>query len=225
MEKRCSFILVYSIGIFAAVRDWVKDSRFDGLVLSIPEAEDQSNPLFISISSLHYLYLSESGYAIDVLHSNLTKLYLTCSSRHVNFIAKWLVHLKDFRIRKLRVTEPFDESLKMKQLVHLYIGRISEDSEVMAGEYLVKLVTACPKVCPKSHVNKVVESFCVVECLEWWSDGCGNRVSCILFSCKHRARNATSLKLVNFKTTRILNISIICQPHPLSQAGCLVSIW
>jgi hypothetical protein len=75
-------------------------------------------------------------------HATLTNVYISCFSASVNVIAKWLVNLKDLRLNTLWIDEPFNEALQMKMLEHLYVGRIS--SEV--GEYLVKLVAACPKV-------------------------------------------------------------------------------
>jgi hypothetical protein len=139
-------ILAHIIGIVAAVTDWVTDSRFDGLALSFPPAGEQTTPVEISISSLQYLYLSDIVYTLDIAYSLITNLYMTCDSKAVNFFAKWLVHLKDLRIKKLWADEPFNESLQMKQLIRLYIGHISEDSEGMAGEYLIMLVDACPNV-------------------------------------------------------------------------------
>jgi hypothetical protein len=51
---------------------------------------------------------------------------------------KWLVHLKDLRLKNLVI----DESVQIKQLMHMYIGLISVGVDV---DYVVKLVAACPK--------------------------------------------------------------------------------
>jgi hypothetical protein len=84
----------------------------------------------------------------------------------VNVIAKRFVNFKDFRIVTLWIAEPFVESLRMKMLEHLYVGRISS----VVGDYVLKLVSACPKV-TLFRDNISVDSSFVVECLEWWSDG------------------------------------------------------
>jgi hypothetical protein len=129
------------------ISEWVRESHIHGLVLSIPEiplAGDRTSPLVISMSNLQYLYLTESSYSIDIPHvAILTKLYMTCGSLGLNILAKWLVHLQDLRIKTLVIDEPFDESIQMKQLLHMYIGLIPVG---LAGEYMVKLVAACPKV-------------------------------------------------------------------------------
>jgi hypothetical protein len=146
VANRYCLIFAYNIGIVAAVRDWAEESRIDGLVLSIPEAGDQATTLVIRMENLTYLYLSEIDYTVVLSHSMITNLYISCSSEAVNLFAEWLLHLKDLRIKELWVDEPFDASLQMKNLIHLYIGRISEDSEGMAGDYLIKLVFASAKV-------------------------------------------------------------------------------
>jgi hypothetical protein len=119
------------------ISEWVRESHIHGLVLSIPHAGDRASPLVISMSNLRYLYLTESNYSIKVSNSTLNKLFISCSSRAVNLFAKWLVHLKDLRIKTLVIDEPVDESLHIKHLMHMNIGRIFG---ILDREFLVKLI-------------------------------------------------------------------------------------
>jgi hypothetical protein len=126
------------------IRDWTKDSSIDSLILSIPSAEDRSLALVTSLSNLKSIYLNRSAYTIqlDEPFSDLTRVYMSCNSSSVNKFARWLVNLKDLRLKLLWIDDPLDESLQMKALKRLYIGRVSS----VVGDYLVKLVSACPKV-------------------------------------------------------------------------------
>jgi hypothetical protein len=129
--------------VVEGIRDWLEDRHIDGLVLAIPAAEDRSFSLITSQSSLKFIYLTKGNHSmwITLFYTSLTKLYVSCCSLDVNIFAKRFVNLKDFRIVTLWITEPFDESLKMKKLEHLYVGRISS----VVGDYVLKLVSACYK--------------------------------------------------------------------------------
>jgi hypothetical protein len=107
------------------ISEWVRESHIHGLVYLSLSRETELVRIVISMSNLQYLYLTESNYSIDIPHvAILTKLYMTCDSLVLNILAKWLVHLKDLRIQTLVIDEPFDESIQMKQLLHMYIGRL-----------------------------------------------------------------------------------------------------
>jgi hypothetical protein len=90
-------------------------------------------------------------------------VYVSCSSRDVNSIAKWALTLKDLRIKMLRISEPFDETIEMKELRHLYVGNISS----VAGYYMVKLVAACPKV----RYFVLIPQFTHLAMLNVWNGG------------------------------------------------------
>jgi hypothetical protein len=64
---------------------------------------------------------------------------MSCGTMGLNILATWLVHLKDLRLKTLVI----DESVQIKQLMHMYISLISVGVD---GDYVVKLVAACPKV-------------------------------------------------------------------------------
>jgi hypothetical protein len=58
---------------------------------------------------------------------------MSCGTLGLNILATWLVHLKDLRLKNLVI----DESVQIKQLVHMYIGLISVGVD---GDYVVKRV-------------------------------------------------------------------------------------
>jgi hypothetical protein len=64
---------------------------------------------------------------------------MSCGTLGLNILATWLVQLKDLRLKTLVI----DESVQIKQLMHMFIGLISVGVD---GDYVVKLVAVCPKV-------------------------------------------------------------------------------
>jgi hypothetical protein len=105
---------------------------------------------------------------------------MSCGTLGLNILAKWLVHLKDLRLKTLVI----DESVQIKQLMHMYIGLISVG---VAGEYMVKLVAACPKKSEISQFNLELTHLAI-----------------------------TSQKHAIVKTNRILDISSLRRPRPIS---------
>jgi hypothetical protein len=133
--------------------------------------------------------ISLTEFLIEIPHlATLTKLYMTCDSLILNILAKWLVHLKDIRIQTLVINEPFDESLLMKQLLYMYIGLILVE---VAGEYMVLLVAACPKV----SISNLTEQLTHLALLNVWCRGLSKFGSCFPYWREKRSLITTSPKV------------------------------
>jgi hypothetical protein len=89
----------------------------------------------------------------------------------------------------------FDESIQMKHLLHMYIGLIPVG---VAGEYMVKLVAACPKV----SISNFTEQLTYLALLNVWCGGLSGAQSLALASCIREKRDLVSLLLQLSPSTR-----------------------
>jgi hypothetical protein len=96
----------------------------------------------------------------------------------------------------LRISKPFDETIEMKELRHMYVGNISS----VAGYYMVKLVAACPKV----RYFLLILQLTHLAILSVWNGGLSVEAIDSLASCIRAKADLVKLHLLNSPNSRQL---------------------